>query len=260
MKIEKTNSLRWLSLEDLEGEKWKDIPWANGLYSVSSYGRVKSKRSRKILKLWLSKFGYYNCKICINNKEYVKRVNRLVAELFIPNKYNLPCVNHKDENKENNFYENLEWCTHKYNTNYGTCQERRILSLAKTLKNKSKFIIQYTISGEFVAKYNGRSEILKSGLNYATIIRCCKRKINTSYGYVWRYDGDDFSYTPPKRNDDCCKKRVACVDMDGNIVSIYRGITDAAIAICGDKSKNAIISRCCKGGRPTAYGYKWRYV
>ena len=254
-------------------EIWKDIKGYEGKYQVSNKGRIKSL-SRAIPHLGSfrviperimtqhvsSTNGYYMVSLCKDNKYEWMLTHRIVATAFIPNPNNLPYINHKDEIKTHNNVENLEWCTHKYNTNYGTCQERRILSLAKTLKNKSKFIIQYTISGEFVAKYNGRSEILKSGLNYATIIRCCKRKINTSYGYVWRYDGDDFSYTPPKRNDDCCKKRVACVDMDGNIVSIYRGITDAAIAICGDKSKNAIISRCCKGGRPTAYGYKWRYV
>ena len=50
MEIVKTNSLRWRSLEDLEGEKWKDIPWANGLDAVRSDGRVEAKRSRKILK------------------------------------------------------------------------------------------------------------------------------------------------------------------------------------------------------------------
>lgn len=51
-------------------------------------------------------------------------VHILVAKAFIPNPDNLPEVNHKDENKENDAADNLEWCTSKYNSNYGTCKER----------------------------------------------------------------------------------------------------------------------------------------
>ena len=181
MEIVKTNSLRWLSLEDLEGEKWKDIPWANGLYSVSSYGRVKSKRSRKILKLWLSKFGYYNCKICINNKEYVKRVNRLVAELFIPNKYNLPCVNHKDENKSNNNVNNLEWCDAKYNVNYGTRNER---AAAKISQKNSKAVYCIELNKIFKSQTEAAKEL---GISQGNISSCLTGKYKTSGGYHWKY-------------------------------------------------------------------------
>ena len=59
-------------------------------------------------------------------------VHRVVADAFIPNPNNYPCINHKDENPANNKVENLEWCTYKYNNNYGTFAERR----RKTMEEK----------------------------------------------------------------------------------------------------------------------------
>lgn len=60
-----------------------------------------------------------------NKKRYYKTVHRLVAETFIPNPKNLPEINHKDENPNNNNVENLEWCDRIYNANYGTLKERQ---------------------------------------------------------------------------------------------------------------------------------------
>lgn len=258
--LPKVNSTQWLSLESLEGELWKDIPWSEGRYSVSNYGRVKSYKNKKILKQSLSRQGYYSCKLFINREGLSKHVHRLVAEAFIPNEDNLPCVNHKDEDGRNNRLDNLEWCTMKYNSNYGTCQERRVKKLKKILKDKSKVVCKYSLSGILLSKYKGKDEIIQSGASYSTVLRCCKGKIITACGFVWRYEGDKFSYRPPKRNDDCCKKPVVCMSLNGEIIKTYNGITDASIALFGNKSKNAIISRCCNGGRPTAYGFKWRYA
>ena len=117
-------------------ELWKDIDGYEGFYQISNFGRVKSL-SRKVSgggnrsyytkervlaprivqnynTVQLSKFGVIT----------VYRINRLVAQAFIPNPDNLPEVNHKDENKLNNRVDNLEWCSHLYNCNYGTRNSR----------------------------------------------------------------------------------------------------------------------------------------
>lgn len=127
-------------------EEWRGIEGYEGMYQVSNLGRVKSLArviirsdgkpnpvNEKILKHGITK-GYCSVVLCKDGKKKMYKVHRLVAMAFLSNPHNLPEVNHKDENKKNNCVDNLEWCTPKYNTNYGTCSERRIYT---TVKNKS---------------------------------------------------------------------------------------------------------------------------
>lgn len=108
----------------MKKEIWKPIKGYEGLYEVSNLGRVKSLRRNSILKAVLHN-GYLIVSLRNNGITQQCRVHRLVAEAFILNPYNLPCVNHKDEIKTNNKVDNLEWCSVKYNTNYGTGIQRR---------------------------------------------------------------------------------------------------------------------------------------
>jgi len=108
-------------------EVWKDIDGYEGFYEISNYGRVKSLP--KWMGSYFSKEKILTPKIDKNNYEYyglVKptekrkylRTNRMVAKAFIENHNNLPQVNHKDGNKRNNYYENLEWSTPKENIDH----------------------------------------------------------------------------------------------------------------------------------------------
>lgn len=130
-------------------EIWKDVEGYEGIYQVSNLGRIKSlARSFNHLNRWgniqshslperelkISELHdhYQSVVLSKNGKSRDYFVHRLVAQAFIPNPYNLPQVNHKDENPSNNCVDNLEWCTPLYNSNYGNRRDK----LSKALKGK----------------------------------------------------------------------------------------------------------------------------
>ena len=161
-------------------EIWKDVVGYEGLYQVSNLGRVKGLRKNIILK---PSSGEYKRVVFYKNKRAeTKLIHRLVAETFINNPNKLPQVNHKDENKYNNNVDNLEWCTHKYNANYGTMIERE--SLAKTKYN----VLQYDLDGNLIKIwFNLREITLNTNYKKSNIIYCCNHKNRTAYGYKWEY-------------------------------------------------------------------------
>ena len=95
-------------------------------YLINTKGDVYSLHSNAFLKPWKNKKGYLKLELRKNGKRNNCSVHRLVAVTFIPNPCNLPEVNHKDENKSNNHVDNLEWCSSKYNANYGTRNIRTV--------------------------------------------------------------------------------------------------------------------------------------
>lgn len=172
-------------------EIWKDVIGFEGFYQVSNLGRVK-RLSREI---WKNGKVWYTCKEIIlktyinkgyeyvwlgsGNSKTLCKMHRLVATHFIPNPDNLPLVNHKDENPSNNCVDNLEWCTHKYNMNYGTLIERK-----KHYNNKSVLCVE---TGEtFVSTCEVKR---RYGYDVSYIGSACKKNIMV-YGYHWKYIKD----------------------------------------------------------------------
>lgn len=179
------------NLSKFEGEEWKQVAGYEGLYEISNLGRVKSLKANKgkvrekILRQGKMKNGYL--KVIFHKEGKVKTflIHRLVATAFLDNPSNLRCVNHKDENKENNCVDNLEWCTHQYNVNFGTCQKRISDKL-------SKQVYQYTKDEKLVAIWDSTKECKLRGFSQGNVSQCCrncfKREGNNVYkGFIWSY-------------------------------------------------------------------------
>lgn len=99
--------------------------------SVNDNGRVYDKPvTAKVMRQTVKSNGYKSVTLTKGGKCKAFYIHRLVADAFIPNPGNLPMVNHKDEDKTNNFVENLEWCTNEYNVNYGTGKKRRSMKIS----------------------------------------------------------------------------------------------------------------------------------
>jgi len=162
---------------------WKDIKGYNGEYKINECGRVCSLKFNKykILKQIKTKSGRLQVQLCKNGKMKTYLVHRLVASAFIPNYDNLPEVNHKDENPLNNNVNNLEWCSRKYNANYGTGNERRN-------RGKYKAVAQYSMDNKLIKEYDSILKAsLENNLDNSAIVKCCKGKISHTGNYHWRY-------------------------------------------------------------------------
>ena len=173
-------------------EIWKDIKGYEGLYQISNEGRVRSldkwmphrfgKQFIKgiIKKQKINKYGYFTVNLKKDDVLKTYNVHRLVAQTFIPNPDNLPQVNHKDECKTNNRLENLEWCTSKYNVNYGT-------GIKRMAKSRSKAVVLCNSEDKPLVVFNTIKSVKILGYHPGTIIRCCQGKYKQAYGFVWHY-------------------------------------------------------------------------
>ena len=190
-------------------EIWCDISDYKGLYQVSTLGRVRSLdriiydqgrhwfQNGKILKASFQKSGYLFVTLSKEGKTKQYRVHRLVAQAFIPNPNGLPQVNHKDEDVTNNKVENLEWCTAKYNLNYGNHNQ----NVAKTLKQHkyqkiaiengrkaSTPVLKFTLDGKFLEKYSSQVEAAKNNnIRQGSVSNCCRGKVKQVKGYIYKY-------------------------------------------------------------------------
>lgn len=175
-------------------EVWKPIKYYEGLYEISSLGRIRSLdhlrqtgrsayiQKGKEIKLGLNgKTGYLIVSLSKNGTSTTYRVHKLVAETFLPNPNNYKCVNHINEVKTDNRIDNLEWCSHKYNSNYGNRNKK----IADKLSIK---IDQYSLDDEYIKTWNSSVEIEKTlGIKQSNICLCCKGKRDSVGNYKWKY-------------------------------------------------------------------------
>lgn len=135
-------------------EEWKNVIGYEGLYEVSNKGNVRNVRRNTLLRLTKTNYGYIQVSLYKNGIRTGLKVHRLVAEAFIPNPDNLPQVNHKDEDKTNNNVTNLEWCTAKYNNNYGNRLEKSINTKIKNGYVDPNFIGFGLNEKEYIKQYS----------------------------------------------------------------------------------------------------------
>lgn len=196
--MRKYKIFRLTKIKDLENEIWEDVPGYEGSYQVSNYGRIKSlpryvlySDGREyfydgvLLKQKHDHGGYCCVELTKNSKLETFKVHRLVASVFIPNPNNLPQINHKDENKDNNRVENLEWCDSYYNNNYGTKKERIELNR----KDRKPIILTDMTTGEKHYCPSISDAIRTFNLDPRTIQRCLKKEpyFKTIKGYMVEY-------------------------------------------------------------------------
>lgn len=169
-----------------------------GLYFVSSNGEVYSTKTMKPLHQEQTKNGYMRVQLWKDGRKKNYKVHRLVAKAFIENPKHLPEVNHKDENKQNNAEENLEWVSRRQNIRYGKRTERQRKSTKETWNKKishgeipinSKRVKQLTKDGKVLNHFLSISQAADSiGAGREVIASACHGRIKTAYGFLWRFE------------------------------------------------------------------------
>ena len=173
-----------------------------GLYKVSNLGKILSLNyngtgKAELMNPGTDTNGYFYVGLWKNGKRKTCSVHRLVAFTFLDNPDNLPQVNHKDEDKTNNFVflnedgtvnkekSNLEWKSPKGNVNHGTRNER--VSKALTNGKKSKRVLQLSLDGDLIKEWPSTRECGRNGFNQGEVAKCCRGEIPHYKGFKWEY-------------------------------------------------------------------------
>lgn len=188
-------------------EIWKPVRNYEGKYMVSNLGNVKSLNYNRtgeegILRAGKRKDGYLYVNLCKEGIMKTYQIHRLVAESFLPNPNNLPCVNHKNELKADNRLENLEYCSYSYNNTYNgrakkagkkIAEKQRGRKQSEETKKKigeklSKPVIAINKVSGLIVEFPSAMEAERTlGIAHSSIIKCCKGKLKSSGGYYWHY-------------------------------------------------------------------------
>lgn len=255
-------------------EQWRDIEGYGGRYQVSNMGRVWSVERESRGHIYgghelLPNIDHRNRYTASLSKDGRTRrivLARLVAKAFCPNPdpATMKYVNHKDENPANNRADNLEWCTHKYNCNYGTRMER-----IKEAQNMA--VVQYTLDGRYVAEYASMHLAAQAiGKEAGHICDCCQGNRRWAYGYFWRYKDDTLYQDAARRISrktadsrrsyakahEARARNVVQLTLDGRYVATLASTLVAAKAVGSYRSS---IIDCCNGKQGQSKGFRFVY-
>lgn len=155
----------------------------NTSYYIDRYSNIVNRKFNVDRKMspYIAGNGYLTVRLSNNGKVVNYSVHRLLAEAFIPNPENKPCVNHKDGNKLNNSLDNLEWVTYAENTKHAT----RIGINKVPIRPKTR-IACYSSGGDLLFKFDSISQAAAyTGVSRKTIMRVANgsNKCNTKYKF-----------------------------------------------------------------------------
>ena len=202
-------------------EQWRTAVYDGevyeGLYKVSNLGKILSlnyHRSGKpeLMNPSANTDGYFQVCLRKNGETNLCLVHRLIAQTFLPNPENKPCINHKIEGEKGKkinmvfFNEDgsidkerttIEWATYEENNNYATRNER----LSKTLTNGklSKRVLQLSLSGDLIREWPSTQECKRNGFNQGNVAACCRGERKTHKGFRFMYADEykeKFGYIP----------------------------------------------------------------
>ena len=176
-----------------------------GLYKVSNFGRILSLNYRNTGRAELmtpseDTYGYLKVDLSKNGETKTCSVHRLIAQTFLPNPENKPCINHKIEgekgkkinmvifNTDGSIDEEkttIEWATYEENNNYATRNERA--AKAMTNGKLSKPVLQLSLTGDLIREWPSVAECERNGFNKGYVAACCRGVYESAYGFRWEY-------------------------------------------------------------------------
>lgn len=188
-------------------EIWKNIKGYGNTCQVSNLGRIKCG---KVIKTpYKEKKGYL--RIALKGKKHL--VHRLVAEAFIPNPDNKPCIDHINTIRDDNRVENLRWCTSKENCNNFITKKKYSECRINDKNYSSKPVVQYNSDNLIIGLYsNSREAERQTGINNGVIRGVCNQLYGrkTASGFKWRFLDDQLAdWLEEIQDEDMTKERVA---------------------------------------------------
>lgn len=219
----------------LVNELWKTIDGFDGRFKVSTRGKIIDTKTGFEKQQYI-KHGY--AVVCLDNKNY--RVHRLVAKAFLINPDNYDEVNHIDEDKLNNDVNNLEWCSHRQNMNYGTRTER-------AAKSNGTKVVCLDLNGNFVKEYPSIVSTEEDGFNSISVTQCVNDKAKTTGNCIWMKKSEYDLIKDKSKIKNLAKKKkrghktnpVYQISKDGIVIREYETVTQAAE--CGIGCRETIL-------------------
>lgn len=243
----------WKDIEGYEGYQVSNIGRIRSvdrvIYAVNRWGDIKPRRYKgKVISIHHYPNGYYSFVYHKRgtDKEENLLVHRLVAKAFVPGYFEGAVVNHKDENKGNNRFDNLEWVTDHENRVYGTAQERLHSSQCHAVE-------QIDLNGRIINTFPSIREAARAINGDMSTIRkiCLAIKGGTYRGCKWKIKGDI-----ERVRQDLRKTKIVQMSLEGNDIAMYDSIIEAAKKL---NIRPGNISSVCRGASNTAGGYRWKY-